>query len=387
MNSPSGSLNPLADNEQADSARLSRYGLAGLVSEFLDWSNAEIVGRLTKYVADSGFESMRHKQTAAWMEEIRILRSTLKEMRGTCFGVDSWTIVLEYDIPRRGRRIDVILVSERVIYVLEFKTGLGEGVAGARDQVLDYVLELKDFHSESREVRLIPVVVADGAAADVEANIGRYWDGDDEVIACRTDDLIRVAGAVGFEAGGESLPAINGGLWLTGSYCPTPTIIEAAQILYTNHDVRDIAQSEAGSKNLEATQVGIASAIERARMEGVKVICFVTGVPGAGKTLAGLNAASQFWRGNIDGDEEIGAAFLSGNGPLVQVLVEALAQSSHRNGDESKKQYVREAKTFIQNIRDFLKEGMDVSPSTCPHEQVVVFDEAQRAWDADKSFS
>jgi hypothetical protein len=170
--------------------------------------------------------------------------------------------------------------------------------------------------------------------------------------------------------------------WVSSGYKPTPTIIEAAQALYQGHKVDEITRSDAGAINLSQTAECIAQVIEDAKSKQHKAICFVTGVPGAGKTLAGLNLVTQ--RTNAHEDEH--AVFLSGNGPLVDVLREALARDEHAQSKLTgstirKADAARKVKSFIQNIMHFRDESL--TTSNAPIERVAVFDEAQRAWDRD----
>src|ERR1700737_3211686 len=165
-------------------------------------------------------------------------------------------------------------------------------------------------------------------------------------------------------------------------YKPTPTIIEAAQALYQGHKVAEITRSDAEAINLSQTAECIAQIIEDAKSKRYKAICFVTGVPGAGKTLAGLNLVTQ--RTNAHEDEH--AVFLSGNGPLVDVLREALARDEHERSKLTdttirKADAARKVKSFIQNIMHFRDDNL--ANLKAPIERVAVFDEAQRAWDRD----
>ena len=167
--------------------------------------------------------------------------------------------------------------------------------------------------------------------------------------------------------------------WAASGYQPTPTIVEAAQALYQQHGVEEIARSDAGARNLGATTNCIAEIIEASKAGQRKSICLVTGVPGAGKTLAGLNIATK--RAQEHSDEH--AVFLSGNGPLVAVLREALARDEAAREGISKKDAARKVASFIQNIHHFRDEALrDPGP---PYERVVVFDEAQRAWTRDQA--
>lgn len=156
---------------------------------------------------------------------------------------------------------------------------------------------------------------------------------------------------------------------------PTPTIVEAAQALYRGHDVDEITRKDASAINLSQTTDAINKIIDDSKQNHKKSICFVTGVPGAGKTLAGLNISIE--RQNVAKDEH--AVFLSGNDPLVKVLQEALARDDkQRNENTRKEDALRKAKEFIQIIHHFRDEAISVE--TAPIEKVVIFDEAQRAW-------
>ncbi|MHC5143354.1 MAG: DUF2075 domain-containing protein, partial [Planctomycetota bacterium] len=167
--------------------------------------------------------------------------------------------------------------------------------------------------------------------------------------------------------------------WQQSIYKPTPTIIEAAQALYKGHSVQEISRSDGSAINLSRTSDAIAKIIDDSKLHNRKSICFITGVPGAGKTLAGLNIANE--RHNVDEDEH--AVFLSGNGPLVQVLQEALArnevQDKKGTSEEiTKNEALRHTKVFIQNIHHYRDDALQTNEP--PVGQVAVFDEAQRAW-------
>jgi len=167
--------------------------------------------------------------------------------------------------------------------------------------------------------------------------------------------------------------------WESGRYCPTPTIIEAAMALYNNHSVAEISRSDANAINLSQTSEAISEIIRLSREKSYKSICFVTGVPGAGKTLVGLNIATK----HMDRYDDLYSVFLSGNGPLVAILREALARDKVRRKSEcGYKIKIGEArsevKAFIQNVHHFRDDCLsDTNP---PKEHVALFDEAQRAW-------
>lgn len=330
------------------------------VSSFLIDDAERILGVLT---TEHHF-ALEEQQRWAWLQQISILKKALSSR-------PSGRIFLEFYIPRMGKRVDALLVTENIVFVIEFKAGAIEHAASAFDQVEDYALDLKNFHEGSHRVPVVPVLVA--THAELQSIPELQF----------ADDL--VASPVGTNASGlgdvfkqicaaRAFPTIDVGEWMAKGYKPTPTIVEAAQILYQTHSVADISRSDAGAKNLQETTASVSNAIDRARQNRKKAICFVTGVPGSGKTLAGLNIATR--RSDEHRDEH--AVFLSGNGPLVEVLREALARDKVRRKDVSKKLAEREVRSFVQNIHHFRDNY--VGNNEIPVEKVVVFDEAQRAW-------
>jgi hypothetical protein len=176
---------------------------------------------------------------------------------------------------------------------------------------------------------------------------------------------------------------IDAKAWEDGRYCPTPTIIEAALALYRTHDVVEISRSDAGAKNLHQTTEAISDIIRTAKAKGNKAICFVTGVPGAGKTLIGLNIATK----HLDAKSDLYSVFLSGNDPLVEILQEALARDKIRREKAAqhrltKAQALSDVKAFVQKVYLYRDEYLkDPKP---PVDHVALFDEAQRAWDLSK---
>ena len=293
-------------------------------------------------------------------------------------------ILFEYVIPRMGKRVDNVLLIGNAVVVLEFKVGSQSYDRMAQDQVIDYALDLKNFHAASHHTTIVPILVATHAP-EHRAEVSLSEDGVSGVLFANSRNLREVIQqAVGLGAG----PAVDSQAWLSSSYRPTPTIIEASQALYRGHSVKEITRSEAGADNLGRTTEALNRIIDQARARNEKAICLVTGVPGAGKTLAGLNLACE--RRRVDTDDAEHAVFLSGNGPLVKVLQEALARDEvaqarargeHLTKDEAK----RHACAFIQNIHHFRDTYLDTADAPC--DRVVVFDEAQRAWDRDQTIT
>lgn len=250
--------------------------------------------------------------------------------------------------------------------MLEFKIGSEQYDKHAIDQVIDYALDLRNFHEGSHYANLIPILIAE--KAPIFENNFQTVQNLDHAILLNAHNLHE------FFKPYDSNSLMDVAAWEQSSYKPTPTIIEAAQALYQKHNVAEITRSDAGAKNLSDTAGCISNIIEQAKQGNKKAICFVTGVPGAGKTLAGLNIANQ--RLKVAEDEH--AVFLSGNGPLVQVLQEALARNRAIKNKIKKETALKETKAFIQNIHHFRDEYL--KNSQAPTEKVVVFDEAQRAW-------
>jgi hypothetical protein len=306
-------------------------------------------------------------QKNAWVKQITILKDTLQS-------VDNGQIYFEFSIPRRGKRVDNVLIINDLIFVLEFKVGDNQYQKHSIEQVIDYCLDLQNFHEGSHHEKLIPVLISTNAEPieNVFKNEANLF----EPLKANQQNLSDVINKTLLQSNGKQINAID---WENSIYKPTPTIIEAAQALYKGHNVKEISRHDAGAINLSKTTDCINNIIETAKRENKKSICFLTGVPGAGKTLAGLNIANE----RMKADEDEHAVFLSGNGPLVDVLREALTRdevaTSKENGEPlTKKVAAIKANAFIQNIHHFRDDNL--ISKKAPVEKVVVFDEAQRAW-------
>jgi len=290
---------------------------------------------------------------------------------------------LEFNIPRMGRRIDAVLVVGPVVFVIEFKVGESNFERAATDQVWDYALDLKNFHEASHSASIVPILIATEASEPAELKL--------QADADKVYHPINVHPAGFRHAIDGALRAVTGATidnqqWPNAPYRPTPTIIEAARVLYAQHSVEAIARYDAGAQNLRVTSSRIEELVDEARAQRRKLICLVTGVPGAGKTLIGLNVATR----RRDVNQPTHAVFLSGNGPLVAVLREALTRDEVARqkdlGNRVRKGKVGESvKAFIQNVHNFRDEALvDAGP---PDEHVVIFDEAQRAWNLQQTAS
>jgi len=305
----------------------------------------------------------------AWKGQIDVLQQALPaQMRGmVCF---------EFAIPRVGKRADNILLVGDLVVVLEFKVGATSFDAAARMQAMDYALDLRNFHEASHVGTIVPVLVAT-QAPNHASEFGQPYEGVYPVLLANAQNLATLLRKLCALAGVGHMPYTQ---WLQSAYRPTPTILEASQALYQGHGVADITHSEAGADNLGATTRLLNSVIDEARQQGQKVMVLISGVPGAGKTLAGLNLICQ--RRQSQHGHEARGVFLSGNGPLVTVLQEALARddvarATDRGESLSKSDAHRKTVAFIQNIHHF--RDAYLVDAGAPDDRLVVFDEAQRA--------
>lgn len=339
------------------------------ISDFIIEDSNSILGQLSRNHTNRHLEDL---QKNAWVKQIEILKHELKAFKGK--------IYFEFSIPRMGKRVDNIIIIDDCIFVVEFKVGDNKYGKHAELQVIDYSLDLLHFHEGSHYAKLIPVLVA------TKANPLPFCI--DEVLelneVAKCNKLTIKETFRKFIGGNDkNIDTYN---WENSNYKPTPTIIEFAQALYRGHNVKEISRHDSEKINLTKTSDCINRVIEDSKANRKKSICFITGVPGAGKTLAGLNIANE----RMIADEDEHAVFLSGNGPLVDVLREALAidlyNSSKEKGENlSKGEARRRTSTFIQNIHHFRDEYL--KNESAPTEKVVVFDEAQRAWTREQASS
>lgn len=344
--------------------RNSRCYYSADLFQFLHENPQTILGIICE---NDSFSETTLLQKNTWSEEINILQKEFARF-------DEGRIIFEYTIPRICKRVDVVFLHKNVVYLLEFKCGETEYKKGANEQVLDYALDLQNFQKESHDKIIIPIVVATEAKTIensfiVKGNIA-------EPLFCNRGNIGETIALIDEEICCNSF---NYEQWENSEYLPTPTIIEAAQALYNGHKVEEITRSDADAKNLSETTRAIDEIIAYSKDNKRKSICFVTGVPGAGKTLVGLNLAIE--HANARQGEH--AVFLSGNQPLVSVLQEALARDKVKQASEegekiSKREALRETSAFIQIIHKY--RDSFVGNDDVPPERIAIFDEAQRAW-------
>lgn len=341
------------------------------IQTFRNSSVEEILGRIT---LNNKFDSL-NTQNKAWESQIIILQEVLKFYKGHIF--------FEFSIPRMGKRVDCILLLNNVIFVIEFKVGEKEFLNHNVEQVWDYALDLKNFHQPSHNAIIAPILIAtESINSFIEISFSSHDDNLIYPIKTNSVDLKKSIDAV-LDFFNDTND-INENEFTTGSYSPTPTIIEAAITMFNNHSVEAITRSDSGATNLKVTTKYVSSLIDYAKQNSKKLICFVTGVPGAGKTLVGLNVAID----HLDKEKGDSSVFLSGNAPLVAVLQEALTRDKvlqeKLRGNKITKKIARESvKAFIQIIHHYRDEYL--RDPKAPYDHVAIFDEAQRAWNKEQT--
>ena len=343
-------------------------------------------------------------QKDSWAHEIATLQSSLDGLDGEIF--------FEYSIPRLGKRADVILLIKDVVIVLEYKVGEKSYERPDLEQVWDYALDLKYFHQKSHELWIVPILVA--TAASERSHVFQPSKYDDKVLepVCSNDSTLRAIIDQVLELLAKSETPKG---WGMSPYNPTPTIVQAATTLYRrknleNKSIADITNHTSEDRTEKATEA-VLRIVEESKRKGQKSICFITGVPGAGKTLVGLDIAINLFEENENKKAEENrslAVYLSGNGPLVKVLREALARDAveqeKKKNPKTKYNKTRAHKavdSFIMDVYHHRDYGLQmvkkpilpdahtlsVDSSVAVNdgsewltEHVDIFDEAQRSW-------
>lgn len=372
-----------------------RYYYSNAISDFLNQESEEIIGKLTL----ASPHKVDNETKGSWLDEISVMKSILPQYSGR------GSVFFEYSIPRMGRRVDIILLIDGLVFVLEYKTGTEQiNHREAIIQAWDYALDLKNFQEGSIDRYIVPIAVFKKLPVTKrQEELVPYEDG---VYYPQLTDYARLAYCINnvltqHQSCSCSYLFDSDELWAKSGYSPTPTIIEAATALYSEHTVEEITRHDG---DIDKTIQRISDIIDDCQQNKKKAICFVTGVPGAGKTLVGLQAAiNEFNHGKK-------AVYLSGNFPLVEVLKEALARDYIKRNKEARKhdksiekvtkdEAKSRVKAFIQMIhhyRDNYLVGTRIvdgdvvmdpeffishsDKSYVPVENVAIFDEAQRSW-------
>lgn len=371
-----------------------RYLYSDTIDSFLQKNTDTIVGEITL----SATQDINKETSNSWQQEVEVLKDVLSPY------AQKGSVYFEYNIPRMGRRADVIVLIDGIVFVLEFKTSEQKFTREALIQVWDYAIDLKNFQEGSRDRILIPIVVAPKEKnKNCHIELKPFEDyvyqplvsNNERLSECFDKTLSNIIPKHTFTKEDDDV-------WAKSGYDPTPTIIEAAVALYEHHTVEEITKHDG---EIEVTAKCLDKIINECQSNKRKAICFITGVPGAGKTLIGLQTAiKQF-------EKENKAVYLSGNYPLVEVLQEALARDyvkrsrdDYKKGKTNNKPCTKtdaksKVKAFIQMIhhyRDLYLEGTEVKngqivpiegyfqshtdKAYVPAEHIAIFDEAQRAW-------
>jgi hypothetical protein len=342
------------------------------ISEFLVVPESEILATLAKRNAEARFP-LQPEALKAWEDQLPFIKEGLRKLRSAMPEAGAWSILLEYPIPQIGQRIDAVILAHNGLVVLETKTG--QSPTGARRQAEDYCISLASFHEGSAGRTIVPLVVSDAhttTPADSNAFEGL-------IRKCELTNTASLGATLQLIAArivDHDQAAITPEVWDEARFRPIPPIIEAAVKLYAGMDVFEIGHAAAAQEDLEKTTKAVVRIVEEARDKRERAICFVTGVPGAGKTLVGLNAVHQPELKDV-------SMFLSGNGPLVKVIREALTRDVVRRDDVSRRSAEHMLHTFVANVHRFADDfAKDSRP---PTRNVIVFDEAQRAWDQEEN--
>lgn len=332
---------------------------------FIQDTSDSIIGHLVKRAFDNN-----DKQIDAWNNQICELQEKLEEC------AIEGDIIFEYDIVRLGKRIDVILLIKHMVFSLEFKNGKNIYTAQDAQQAEDYAIDIKNFHKESEDLYVCPILIAtDAPKYKKEQSIDSYPDRQIFLQRENMDTLADKLRQIIDKYGDDE--EIDFDKWFNSPYHPTPTIIAAAVEAYTSHDISEIAHSEAGQDDIDKCEQKIEEIVEYARKNRKKCVCFVTGVPGAGKTLVGLDVVAK----NLKKEADNLSVYLSGNGPLVEVLREALKKSV-KDKKQNKKETEAAINALIQSSFAFKRDNARLSTPTPEH--IMIFDEAQRVWDVQK---
>ena len=335
------------------------------IPAFIDDDSHSIIGKLVEHSFDD-----KKEQDKAWGNQISQLQKRLKEcgMQGD--------IIFEYDIVRLGKRIDVILLIRHMVFSLEFKNGQKQYIAADAQQAEDYAIDLKNFHKESENLYVCPILIATKAEELKNQTINCYADKQIQLQKENIETFIPKVEKVAYQYG-EVTP-IDFEKWFNSPYYPTPSIVQAAVETYSTKDKTEIAHSEAGQENIDACEKDLQKIIDDAKTNHKKCICFITGVPGAGKTLVGLNLAMH----NMEKGADTYSVYISGNGPLVKVLRAALEKSAKVQDKKRGTHSAVAIRTLIQGSYEF-RNAYSGNQNITP-EHILIFDEAQRVWDEQK---
>ena len=315
--------------------------------------------RVVRIALESFVRDASPEQVRAWDDAVPWLQRECNELVRCDPSAQTYTAILEYELPRDSRRPDVIVLESGIVVVLELK-GHERATQAALDQVSAYARDLRAYHVACAERPVVPVLVPTRSNA-----------------ADRVVDGVHVVRPSGVHALLEALsktlasPAITPDEFLRAdAYAPLPTIVQGARDLFHHGELPFIKRARA---NTDPALTALQSICREAAATKTRHLVLLSGVPGSGKTLVGLQIVHAHWLDDLAVPRDHGrsvppAVYLSGNGPLVQVLQDAL-RSAGGGG-----------RTFVQAIKDYV--AYHARGRRPPDEHVIVFDEAQRAHDA-----
>lgn len=344
------------------------------VSEFLAISDSEIIARLSTEYAKRGYTSQYTDQTLTWERDVHSFKQALAKCVLDDHTAGNWGILLEFSIPRKEVRIDAVLLLHSQVVILEAKSGAA--LLQARKQLEEYALLLHYFHQASANRKIVPIIVSPAAddpdlvplrQEEMFPQLATYWI--DRIVCTPWENLPTVLALISERRKTRQLEVE---FWDESPYYPVPSIIEAAVALKSGLSIREIAQSEASEHEIGMVRQAVQAYVDQARAENKHVICFLTGVPGSGKTLVGLSLA------HSHENQKNVIHFMSGNGPLVKVLQHLFTQESRRKGTNAANARI-EARTLIENVHVFARYHMEDNQRE-PSNHAIIFDEAQRAW-------
>ena len=350
---------------------MSRSYYKNSFQQFLGDKDDHILGLLAKHHR----YDLNAEQRNAWIEQISHLKSMVKNL-------EDGYVAFEFEIPRMSKRIDNVLLINDILFVIEFKIGEDTFRTHDKKQVDDYALDLKFFHEGSHNKTIVPILLITGKDDASKTSLKKDNDDIYYQINATPKTILGIIQEIITETKSTKCSYDE---WENSPYQPSRNIIQSARESYSRHNVVDIKKSEGDRENLKNTRNCILDIIEHSRNNNKKSICFITGVPGSGKTLVGLDVINDLTSNDINKD--IRSSYVSGNGPLVDVLREALSRDKFETSKNqtnipkvSKSDTLRTFKQLIQPIHAFRKEYLD-RPDTIPNEKVIFFDEAQRCWD------
>lgn len=333
----------VGSNCQALTVTLERqtYAWSGTAKELLNSPKSLIEDALDNHLKSLLNMHAAGSQLDAWSEEIDVLRRSFRDLSIARPDSLEWGVVLEYELPLEGgRRPDVIITAPGKILVFEFKQD--PRISRAQiDQVYAYSRDLMEYHSKTHDLQATPFLIPT-KTQDIN----------------ETRDGVEIVSPNLIAQKLNELPAdmpVQVSEWLEGDYAPLPSLIKAAKMIFENKDLPSIRRAK--SLGVDKAVIKLREIAEESKSKNHRSIAFVAGVPGAGKTLVGLQFVYESSSYQAD------SIFLSGNGPLVEVLRDAL-----------------ENKSFVKDLHSFIKSYG--TTKKIPSQHVIVFDEAQRAWDA-----